>query len=61
MQFKLLCERKLSKPSHLPFIIVLNENIVICAKIMCAIHAYHIDDQGHLTLVAQRDRSVVNY
>ena len=52
-QFKLLCERKLSKPNQGPLIIVLYKNIVLCAKIMCAIHAYNIDDQGHLTLVAQ--------
>ena len=59
-QFKILCERKLSKPNQGQFITVLNKNIVICPKIMCAIHAYHIDDHGHLTLVAQHE-SVVNY
>ena len=58
--FELLYEEKLSKPNQGLFIIVLNKNVVICAKIMCAIHACHIDDQGHLTLVAQHD-SVVNY
>ena len=59
-QFELLYEQKLSKPNQGLFIIVLNKNVVICAKIMCAIHAYHLDDQGHLTLVAQHD-SVANY
>ena len=58
-QFELLYEQKLSKPKQGLFIIVLNKN-VICAKIMREIYAYHIDDQGHLTLVAQHD-SVVNY
>ena len=49
-QFKLLCERKLSKPNQGPFVTVLDKNIVIFVKFMCEIHAYRIDDQGHLTL-----------
>ena len=59
-QFELLYEQKLSKPNQGLLIIVLNKNVVICAKIMRAIHACHTDDQGHLTLVAQHD-SIVNY
>ena len=54
-----ICENKYNPEERFcfgnlgPLIIVLYKNIVLCAKIMCAIHAYHIDDQGHLTLVAQ--------
>ena len=48
-RLKLLYEYKLSTPNQWPFIPFLDKNSVICTKITCEIHAYHIDMGGPVT------------